>query len=515
MNQYSLARCGMLLVVASMPRIVFAALALPNPPAAPNIPSRTATLNGPADGVTDATAAINEAIEQLSAQGGGTLQFGAGTFLITVNPKNRDFAVQLESNVRLLGNSNGTTIKLANAQGPYNTMIGAPQHNNTALTLHDVDIESITIDQNGVNNAIVSLADKLAGPKFAVRFAEGERFKVFGCTILNAAGVNTLDFTGGATDIEAGDNSFPNVGQPPGFYDFDVSTIYVHGARVSVHNNTFTARYGPGTTVARTAIETHGDDISVVNNTINAFSIGMIVTGQAESSNRQLYQGNVMNDIANGIEFRSEVYINNSTQGMENITIENNEVNLNPVVWRLTGKVSVAQPSEGIFINPAPKDPAPIAGMAILNNTITFPAVQGIPSSGDTNTGGVLFWTFFGLETPITNLTISGNTITNSLGAGIWTNMNLTGGTVVSDNLIVNPARSSQFAAQTAIYMAGTAENIQITNNAVFNTTEPLIAVALSLIATCSSSCTASGNKVNPVTIPLIIDGSGWTVSPP
>jgi len=499
-----LSHYGLLLVTTAL-TISASALTLPTLPASPTIPTRTVTLNAPHDGVTDATSAINNAIAQLSNEGGGTLQFEAGTYLVKVNSAAPDFVLQFQNSVRLLGDADGTTIKLANKQPPYNTIVG------TGSAVHDVEIENITIDLNGENNPITSTASRLAGIRSAIRVDQGPRVKISGCTVLNVADVNTFLFSGTVTDVEVANNTFPNVGQPPGSLDFDHSTIYTNGQRMWVHDNTFTAAHGPGTPDARTAIETHGNDQTVTQNTINGYSIGMMITGQAVSSNRQLYNNNILENIISGMEIRSFVYIENSTQSLDNITIENNQINLSPTVWRNSGLVGTGQPAWGIFIFPAPTRPAPINGLSILNNTITFPATQGAPVSGDTYSGGVVLWSYSGPMTPISNLTITGNTITNALGPAIWSNMALDGGATIASNTIVNPARSSGASQQTAVYISDNTKSVNVQSNAVSDTARPpKVSVGISAVSTCQSSCTASGNTVTPTTIKNSVLGAGW-----
>ncbi len=508
LNHRSYCHYGVLLLtIAAAP--LCAALGLDQPvlPAPPNIPSLIVPLNAPADGVTDATAAINSAMASLSNQGGGTLQFGSGTYLVSVNPNAHDYVLQIQSNVRLQGSSDGATvIKMADAQEPYSTLIG------TCCSVHDVDIENITIDLNGLNNPITSTANKLAGVRDAIRIDQGPRVRVAGCTVLNAADVNPFDFNGTVTDVEVANNTF-STGQPPGSFDFDHSTIFAHAARVWIHDNSITAQYGPGTPGARTGIELHGDDITVTNNTIDGYQIGMIITGEAVSSNRQLYNNNVIKNNMFGMEISSNLWPGQKTQyAIQNLTIENNQISLSPFVWRLTGIIYPNEPSQGIFLMSSPRSPSAIDGLAITGNQVTFPT-GGTPEWGDTFSGGIVLWSYSGAMIPISNLTISGNTVTNALGAGIWTNVTLTGGTTVTSNTIINPARSSASADRAGVYISGSTANMQIENNTVTDTANPpLTKVGISAVSSCESNCISSSNTVNPrPPITRSVLGPGWT----
>ena len=506
MRHKTFARYGTFVTLVTTVPSAFA-LDLPNAPAPPNIPNQTVILSAPADGVTDATAAINTAITSLAKAGGGTLQFGDGTYLVTVNPNANFEVLNIQNYVRLAGAPDGgTIIKLADAQGPYYTLIG----NNS--TVHDIAIDYITIDMNGQNNLITSEAERAVDPRMAVHIGQGGYARVADCTFVNVDDVNTLDFNGGTvSDVEVADNSF-TVGMPPGSFDFDHSTIYTHAKRISVHDNTFVAAYGPGTPTARTAIEIHGDDMSVVNNMVDGYSIGTIITGQAISSNRQLYKFNVLKNVMSGMEIVSEQWPNATTPyGMQNITIEYNQLAMSPFVWRKTPLIGSAQPSPAIFFNPTPTNPAPISGLAIIGNQIIFPT-GGSPVSGDEKSGGIILWSYNGLMTSISNMLVSNNRITNALGPAIWSNMNLTGGTVISSNTILNPARSSACVETTGIYISGATANILVESNEILDTATPsLITPGIDAISSCDSSCVLSTNTVRPYSVTPSSLGSGWT----
>ncbi len=507
MNYRTCRNPGILLLVTTAVPFSTLALDLPTLPASPIIPNRTVNLDAPADGVTDTTAAINSAIASLSNKGGGTLQFRSGTYLVKVNPRSRDYVLQIQSNVRLQGSSDGdTVIKVAHAQGPYNTLIG------TCCSVHDVDIENITIDLNGQNNPIRTAAEKLAGVHDAIRIDQGPRVRVADCTALNVVDVNAFDFNGTVTDVEVANNKFPNVGQPHGSFDFDHSTIFAHAARVWIHGNSITAAYGPGTPDARTGIEIHGDDITVTNNTIDGYQIGVIITGHALSSNRQLYKNNIIKNNMFGMEIFSDYWPGQKTHyAIQNLTIEDNQISLSPFEWRLSGIIYSNEPSQGIFLMSSPSSPSAIDGLTITGNQVTFPT-GGTPEWGDTFSGGVVLWTYNGLMIPISNLTISGNTVRDSLGAGIWTNVTLTRGTTITSNTIINSARSSESADSAGIYISGNTADMQIEKNTISDTKNPpRIKVGVSAVSTCLANCVAKDNTVGPGTITRSIIRSGWT----
>ena len=88
------------------------------------------------DGVTDDTNAIQNAITAVNANGGGILQLGAGTFLITST-------LNMASNVQLVGSGIGVTIiKMDAASTSDNVIFGNG--------LSDVRIANLSVDVNGI-----------------------------------------------------------------------------------------------------------------------------------------------------------------------------------------------------------------------------------------------------------------------------------------------------------------------------------------------------------------------------
>jgi hypothetical protein len=96
------------------------------------------------DGVTDDTAAINNAIIAVNAAGGGFVFFPKGTYL--VGDAGNNVAISLLSNVTLNGDGiNATIIKLKNAGNAH--VINASSRSNVAIT-------NLTVDGNRANQSL-------------------------------------------------------------------------------------------------------------------------------------------------------------------------------------------------------------------------------------------------------------------------------------------------------------------------------------------------------------------------
>ena len=124
-------------------------------------------LQAPTDG-TDATAAINSAIDATSAAGGGLVHLPAGTYTIQGHNLPSDGAVVLKSNVCLEGDGPGATIlQLKDHMGADVTgLVRTP----TAISVHDVCLRNLTIDGNKANNGASSVIGFFSGvnPSVAV-----------------------------------------------------------------------------------------------------------------------------------------------------------------------------------------------------------------------------------------------------------------------------------------------------------------------------------------------------------
>ncbi len=493
-------------------------------PASPDIPAAIFQVDSfgahPGDD-NDDTAAIQAAIDAAVSAGGGTIQFGAGIYLIHVNASSPNTVLVIHSKLRLLGSSLGSTvIQLAADQPAYGAIFGTlwPY----APAVNDFILENITIDSNGQNNPVSSNVDTFAaGGRLALRLyiSVGARFKISHTLFLNETNVNVVSFNGGISDVEVANCEFRNVGG--GAWDYDHSTIYTHAVRVWIHDNLFTSRSGPGTPGARTAIEIHGDDHRLEGNRIDGYLNGMNVTGVAKSSNRILVEHNTLVNVYIGMELWSYFYNGNTDQpALQNVTIRNNQISLAVLPWRLSGLIYYQSPAAGILLEP--NSDAPIEALEIANNTIDFSPTVGAPVSGDSYSSGICLWRSAKvIGVPVFGVNIVHNRITNALGAGIWSNAALVGGTsvsAISDNTIINPGRSSLsngLSMRSGIYVTGNTQDLEILGNTISETVSPAhLRLGVGALSVCNSQCMAGDNNaVIGAAVPAFQTDPSWGVT--
>ena len=132
-------------------------------------------------GVNDSSAAIQNCINAVSADGGGTVYFPAGTYKISFAGAGTSTSSQLlslPSNITLQGASqSSTTILMAPNQGNYNTMFMVGSSTN-------VIFENLTIDQNGLNNG-GSLPNYTTNTRVIIYMTGGCNNVIQNCTFTN------------------------------------------------------------------------------------------------------------------------------------------------------------------------------------------------------------------------------------------------------------------------------------------------------------------------------------------
>lgn len=251
---------------------------VPSAIAPPVIPSFEAVVTKfgaiPDDGMDD-TAAIQAGLDAVDAAGGGILVFPPGRFDISIDPVKRR-ALTLHARLRLAGKPEGAaTVRLADKQIGYESIMAAETY---PTRLDDLELVGLTFDANSENNPVVS-ADETNGEfgnptfRYVLRSFVGDRARVQNCTFVNLENGNTISFNGDDVhDIVIEKSRFLSVGGL--MVDHDHSTLYTYAYRVRISDNEFQGRNGAGTLGARTAIETHADDVEVRGNIIKGYLQG-------------------------------------------------------------------------------------------------------------------------------------------------------------------------------------------------------------------------------------------------
>ncbi len=498
--------------------------ARPSLPAAPKIAnfSTLVTRFGakPNDGIDD-TAAIQKAIDATANRGGGSVLFPPGTYHLSIQTQGKHpQALKLRSGIRLAAAtpSQGVTIRLADRQGNYEALMGTAE---MGTPLNDVAIEGLTFDSNGPNNPV--LAAEGSGGKISPDFGDeqnllprtvfrayvGQRIRIARCRFTNQLGVWSVVVNGkldSMTDVAIVNSRFDNVGGSA--VDFDHSSIYTQGARMLVEKNLFTSRAGAGTRGARTAIEIHGSDQTVIGNTIKGYANGINVTGAGTPvSQRQLYRDNLIDGANTGFTLWHVIHQGNSPErpAMQQIVIQRNTININSDDWLTPGIVSNKGPSAGILQDP--NSNAPIQDLTIADNRINFVKAKPINYEHDRFSSGITLWKYQHPDITIDRLTISGNRITNAPGAGIWANAALggTGSSKIENNTIINPVRSSLLAndspglSRAGIYLQENSKNknLRIQRNTIVDTLSPTrMKYGIVAYSDCAGSCAIGQNVV-------------------
>ncbi|MEG4024794.1 glycosyl hydrolase family 28-related protein [Microcoleus sp. S13C4] len=443
------------------------------------------------NGIADDTQAIQATIDRVYKRGGGIVFFPKGTYIVKINPSKAQ-ALIIRTKIIFQGENNrNTIIKLADKQGNYDSILaGAIYHSD----LSDFAMYDLAIDGNSSQNPVFLSSDFSGGKfRFAVRIFWGRRIHIERCRFTNQNNVNTITVNGeeSVSDVLIKDNIFESIGG--GKIDYDHSTIYSHGKRVQILNNTFDSRDGAGTYGARTAIEIHGDEHIVKQNVIEGFIYGINITGIAQSSNHQIITDNLIKNAHTGMVIWSYFgYGNTTNPALSNCMITNNKIILNINDWRqLWGDY----PNIGISLQP--NSDAPISNLNIIRNQITFTNFYGTGRRSDSLGNGITLWRNAAPNIEIAKLRIIGNKIENSLAAGIYISTPIKSGDI-SENLIINSGQVQDYFHEdyrAAIILNGMFENIKINKNLmrddrIHNT----MTGGIYWFGDCVANCQAKGN---------------------
>jgi Pectate lyase superfamily protein len=227
------------------------------------------------DGVTDDTDAIERA-SKVIAQEGGILSFPLGTYIFDPHRS----IIHIGSNMTLTGPG---TIKVKDDAGDYRYIIGPsdPRH-----PVHNVVLDGLRVDQNAAANGSATISD--AGNSTAQYVFLS--WAVQGLTIRNcffeASGVNTIVANGSTVEDALFENNTFVFHRRSGQRPFDNSAIYFLGKSGTAVHNHCRAEIRSS---AVTCIETHEGNISVRDNVIEGYLIGMNIVDpvRAEITNNR------------------------------------------------------------------------------------------------------------------------------------------------------------------------------------------------------------------------------------
>jgi len=389
-------------------------------------------------GVKDSSAAIQNCINAVHAAGGGTVSFPAGTYKISfagAGEATSGSMFTVPSNITFAGAGQSTTkLLMAPNQGNYRYIFDCQVDRASNVTFQD-----LTIDQNGLNAG--GNLPSASNMRTVIIFTNGTGDIVQRCHFTNLVGVWAIaDFgTTGSVTIE--NSTFDNVGlNTTSTADiYDSSTIYTDAANVTITGNTFAGRLVNGTTVgamgAITALEIHGYDQTITNNTISSYNCGVnVASSNAGFSNaNQFYQNNTFTNVGTAFALWP-------SGTLTNCSILNNNITIGVLGYQNYFKAGW---NEMCGIYEHPEGIGPTSGLKISGNTITFiNSSTASPASSPDFYNGIAMDTG-GSSAVNTNLTITNNHVNNPLGTGIKLDAVINGQTTTG-NVITNPGSSAQ-----------------------------------------------------------------------
>lgn len=432
------------------------ALAFQTPPSAAktvNVRSFGARM----DGATDDRKAIQAAIDSIPA---GTVFLPAGTYAISPVDDGTRF-LTLKPNITFAG-ENGTILKVLDGVKPYNTVLYASDCTNCVL-------ESFTIDSNAFKNPVSSFAEIRAHSRREIALFGGTHIVVRSVTIRKSTAFNSIDINpnhGEIHDVHIEDCNFVDIGDDPNHVVHDSSSIYSHASDVVITRNHFQGRRGAPALVA--AIEIHGSNTAVTDNTIVDYLLGMNISGVAEQDSvNNIVQHNTISGALDGILIWSNHYAGHTSgYGIDGLNISNNTIHVNQLSFRNPLPAS-ADVVSGIALEPTAD--LPIRNVLIADNTVTFDAESSARKINPMSMGIGLWPARSAL--PLESIVISGNSITDSPLAAV----HLTGllsHCRIKNNNIRNAGRTLYPAAiegyKAPIFISGAPmEDVEVSGNSV------------------------------------------------
>lgn len=269
------------------------------------------------------------AIDHAALCGGGFVLFPWGETVVSPDPVTRR-CLLLRPGVSLIGHGPQSVIKVADGAGNYVAIVS--QDNTQALS--DFCVANLTIDGNQAGNAPADIeafepeqdnTSHQAG-RCAIRFENGRRALIQGIHIRNLDSINHIYC--GVFDTEISGCHFEAIST----FEHDHSTIYTARPGQRITNNRF-----EGNGVMRTAIETHGSDQYVRDNTVSGYRIGMNLTGVAkepEGSVAVSVKDNHLLNVEYGMQLWSLAYgSDTAAQMFADLIIADNVIRLNKTMW--------------------------------------------------------------------------------------------------------------------------------------------------------------------------------------
>lgn len=405
------------------------------------------------DGETDDTEAIQAAINAAFRDGGGTVYFPKGTFI--VSPR-LDQCILLWSNVHLLGEGTNSTVKVKKDAGDYYTIFGQV---GGSVYVENVRISHLRIDQDPKNNTTCNI-DRTNPARYywqySIHLGNYHNIVIDHVIFDEICGINTVKLSNPKSSYATITNCYFNFVMGKGDPEYDNSAIYLNGTNHIVANNVFYCELGQK---GRGAIETHTGQSVIANNVTDGYYTAV----NAQSSE--------LNEVKSDITISNNTIVN-ANQGIQlwgyhnnpiaHVTVTGNTISLANTYHKrylCTGISSGGSYETTAFNN-----------LMITDNTILFEEELEVRVGiVESTVGGIRFTS----TTPNTNFIISNNIIKNSPLTGILIGSGSMEAKVsnilISGNLLENcghyPAKETKY--KSGIMVRSQVTGVKISNNII------------------------------------------------
>src|SRR5574343_82490 len=427
-------------------------------------PANVLAFGAKADGHSSDCDSIQTAIDHVAAKGRGVVYLPAGIYeLKTLSngtsdayAKGAGSFLHLKAGVSLIGDGPNTILRVGPDVGNYESVIHQDNH---TVSLTDVWISNLTIDQNSDSNAVTVATDLTAGPdpRFAIEVYMSNNLHIENVHFKNPSSTNVVYVNGKASTVNTTVHNclFSDTGGES--FTYDHSSIYIHGDGMKIVGNRFYGEklYGRayGT---RTAIETHGPNQIVIGNSVSKYRTFANITGIAYAESRNIaVQGNTGDNLITGITLWSRAYVGHyaaTDLGITNCVISNNSFHL------CNGDSASAHTRHGIgFAKNNGTHPLDVRNLTIANNTITYePQPTATTVALDHYSAAIALIVDSTKADSLTfqNTSIIGNVIRYSPVAGIRIATKVRN-VKISNNQIISPARTTYTTAIANAHRSG------------------------------------------------------------
>jgi len=414
------------------------------------------------DGSTDDRLLIQNTIDAAHTQS-GEVYLPEGTYYATA--RSADSVVfTMKSGMRISGAGvDATIIKLTDDTDKYFGIFASSTKGADAVS--DVIIENLTIDCNGTNNLPANLGAITEADQFVFLMYNAQNITIRNVKFKDIVSTNTVVFNGvNCKDLYLENCIFEDVGKAT--FDHDHSTIYTKAENVHILNNRFYAT-SAGANGARTAIETHGSNHTIIGNEVVGYKQAMNITGvNATDDKNIIISNNRADSVSIGINLWSfQSGAHTSGAGLDGLIITNNIIGISQSAFH---SKSGLKSFKGIQIVPdVSLTSLPLKNVNISNNTIRFEDETGSTLNTDNYASGLAFRSVDSME--IRNFKVNNNIIENSPKWGMSSfGLNLWYGEF-NDNLFVNcKSNDTTFSYNSGVQFFDTDfHSVEIKNNMV------------------------------------------------